>query len=289
MKSKIYHHKLMSKIFFISIFTLLSINSAFSMSVNISPTFQANCPWALVTSNIYITGATQKIYPTDLIRSNTNLLFIRNEESSVNIWQNTANTLTAWCLQPLNASNTWWGRMSNVVQPDNQWVWAFKIFWNICDVNKVIRTNNALPSVQFVYRVAYKSEISLGSWNSSYYYYPYIWWILSSVQTFIPNQTIRNWWAVTYHPDECHNFTFSYCWDWTLDAANWETCDNWNLNWTPWNSCSATCHTITGPTCWTAWGYHFSHSETTWPSNLTFCSNSWATVNPNPPVFPAQW
>ncbi len=45
--------------------------------------------------------------------------------------------------------------------------------------------------------------------------------------------------------------------------------------------------TISWPTCWTAWGYAFSYSETVWPATITFCSSG-ATVNPNPPTFPSQ-
>ncbi len=248
MKSLKFRLKLTSKIFFISIFTLLSFNGVFAISVNTSTTFQSNCPWALVNSNIYITWATQKIYPTDLMISVSKLLFVRNGESSVSIWQNTANTLSPWCSQPFNATDgTWWGRLSNVVPWTNQYVWIFSNFWNICDVNKVKRIDTLRPSVQFVYRVAYKEEVSRATWTNSYFYYPYISWALQQTQSLIPDQTTRNWWDIKYHSDECHNFTFSYCWDWLRDASHWETCDDWNN--IDWDGCSAVCNVETWPAC----------------------------------------
>lgn len=245
MKSKIFHHKLMSKIFFISIFALFSIDNAFWMTITNSSTFETNCPWAIVNESIYIASPTQKIYPTDLIRSSGKLLFIRTEETDVRIWQNTTWTLSAWCYKLLDWTWTWWGRLSNVVQWNSQYVWAFKIFWNICDALKVKRTNTSLPSVQFVYKVAVKEELSKSTGTSSYFYYPYTSWTLASTQSFIPDQTKRNWGNVIYHANECHNFIFNFCWDWILDSWNWETCDDWNnVNW---DSCSATCQTTVTP------------------------------------------
>ncbi len=247
MKSLKLRLKLMNKILFISIFALLSLNSAFAISVSTSTTFQPNCPWANVNETIYITGSTQKIYPTDLMRSNENLLFIRNEESNVSIWQNKVDTLTTGCFKELDSTNTWWGRLSNVVPWTNQYVWIFKDFWNICDANKVKRTNILRPSVQFVYKVAYKEELSKATWIKSYYYYPYTSWVLSPIQTFIPDQTTRNWGTIKYHPDECHNFTFAFCWDWIQDLSHSESCDDGNnINW---DGCSATCKKETVSTC----------------------------------------
>lgn len=283
MKTLKFRLKLTSKILFISIFLLLSVNSVFAISVNTATTFQSNCPWALVNDNIYITWATQKIYPMDLIRSSNKLLFISNEDSSVSIWQNTANTLTSWCSQPLSW-NTWWGRLSDVVQWNNQYVGAFKLFWDICEANKVKRIDLTRPSIQLVYRIAVKEEISLSTWISNYFYYPLVSWMVNPIPSYLPNQTRRNWWSIIIHQDECHNFTFAYCWDWTLDSTHWEACDDGNN--IDWDGCSATCQLST-ITCWTAGWYSFPYTTTTWPSNLTFCS-TWAVVNPNPPVFPAQ-
>jgi len=247
MISKIFHHKVMNRTLLVWLFTFLGVNNAFWISVIDSNSFQTSCPWAVVNENIYITWSTLKIYPTDLIRSASKLLFIRNEESTVSIWENANNTLSSWCYKELDSAWTWWWRLSNVVQWNNQYVWAFKNFWSICDVSTMKRTNTSLPSIQFVYNVAYKEELSLASWTSSYFYYPYISWVLSSTPSYLANQTKRNWWDVINHPLECHNFTFSFCWDWFLDSTHWETCDDWNK--VDWDWCSSTCQTQSTTTC----------------------------------------
>lgn len=246
MISKRYHHKVMNKILFLIIFLILSINSAFAININTSSSFQTNCPWANVNETIYITGSTVNIYPTDLMRSNSKLLYVRNEESTVYIWQNTINTLSSGCSQPL-IWNTWWARLSNVVPGTNQYVWIFKNFWNICSVNRVRRTDTSRPSVQFAYSVAYKEEISRDTGVSSYFYYPYVSWALQLTPSYISDQTKRVWWDVKYHAIECHNFTFAFCWDWTLDTWYWETCDDGNN--IDWDGCSSTCQLVNTPAC----------------------------------------
>lgn len=60
---------------------------------------------------------------------------------------------------------------------------------------------------------------------------------------------------------ECYVILPSWCWDWTVDSAYWETCDDWNN--ISWDWCSATCRLEWwggwwwGPICndilWTIW------------------------------------
>jgi hypothetical protein len=48
--------------------------------------------------------------------------------------------------------------LSNVVPADRNWVSVVSFVGNNCIANKVVRTDKNLPSVQFVYKVAYKEE-----------------------------------------------------------------------------------------------------------------------------------
>ncbi len=246
-------YKKMSRVLLFSIIPLLlfSYNNAFWINVINSNTYENDCTWADVFSDIYIAWSSTNIYPVDNMRSHV-LSFVRNTESEVHIWENSSWILSSWCYN----QNNWW-RLSNVVPSTYQWVWIIKNFWNDCTVSKVMKTNKSLPSVQFVYKVAYKEEIWFLAWTSSYFYYPSNYnsstntWGLSSTPSYLSNQTKRKWWPIKIHANECHKFNFRWCWDGVLDSSDWEMCDPNDPSKTWWGSwgCNPVCRPVEAPTC----------------------------------------
>lgn len=270
MRVNLFQIKQMNKLFIVLIWLVLSSKLAFWINVIPSSTYENNCEWANVYENIYITWSNIDIFPTDLMTSDK-LLFVRNGESSVTIWQNTNWILSNGCFQTLNGA-TWWWRLSNVVPWNSQPVWVFKNFWNICQWNRVLRSNTWLPSVQFVYRVAYREETWFSSWNDNYFYYPFVGNRLANTPTSLSNQTTRVWGDIKVHANECHNFTFSWCWDW---ERNWtEVCDP-NA---PWESnCTSTC---TRPTLWwSSWSSPACYlTPSYWSISPTINVSTWSTL-----------
>ncbi len=235
----------MSRLLFLLSFTyfmLLWTTHAIVITQSSNYLDAGSCQWANVSTNIYIAWNNVNLYPEDLMRS-SELLFVRAAETEVQIWQNTQWTLSEWCLDIKN-----WFRMSNVVPSDRNYVSVISFVWNNCIANKVARTNKTLPSVQFVYKVAYKEERWLSTGQSSYFYYPFSSGNTSLTPTYLANQTARVWWNdIKIHANECDNFTFSWCWDWVKDTQ--EQCDPNDPAKTGWWSwgCDNTCKPITPP------------------------------------------
>lgn len=263
----------MSRLLFLLSFTyfmLLWTTQAIVITPSSNYLGAGSCQWANVNTNIYIAWNNVNLYPEDLMRS-SELLFIRAAETEVQVWQNTQWTLSEWCLDTKN-----WFRMSNVVPWDRNYVSVISFVWNNCIANKVARTDKNLPSVQFVYKVAYKEEKWLSTGQSSYFYYPFSSGNTSLTPTYLTNQTARVWWSdIKVHANECDNFTFSWCWDWVKDTQ--EQCDPNDPAKTGWGSwgCDNTCKPITPPGGSTQCiNLTATPSSGTRPLNTTFTCNT---------------
>lgn len=270
------HKKIINITLFLFLFSFLYNSHA--INITNSPNYETNCPWAVSNNEIYIDSNQKTIYPEDLMKSNK-LLFVRAWETEVSIWQNWNWILSNECFTPWNWSY-WWARTSNVVPSFNNWVSVVAYFWNNCKVNKVPRSDWTKPSIQFVYKIAYKEEQWYWNWNSSYFYYPFENWWTSPNYSSLSDQTARVWWNINVHPNECDNFTFAWCWD-GVKQSN-ETCDPNDPNKVGWGSkiCTSQC---TLPTDWwwwqscISWWINWSQSSpiSAWTSWLC---RSWETL-----------
>ena len=203
-------------------------NVSFGISVQNLSSFETSCSQTKTVDYYIPNSQSQKvIYPYSSFKNGV-LSFVRNWESSVKIWSNSSNSISA-CSS--------WVRMSKVV-PGNWQYYIFTATTSGCWLNKVKRSNSSLPNWQLVFKVVYKEETWTKNWTSSYYHYkdllPWSW-----PKTYIDDQSKRNWSEMKYGDNNCLNIYTHWCGDATLDVSNWEQCDDWNN--TNWDGCSSLC------------------------------------------------
>ncbi len=232
----------MSKLYKLLLLTPFWISFTFAIQTTYTQNvwdFEQNCTEANVDAHYYIDSTTKTIYPIDLISNVSDTLFIRNQETSVTIWENGTDSIMG-C--------GYWYRVSNVV-PSKTEVGSINdvvVVWSEgCTLYKQKGVNASLPDAQIVYKIAYKREKGKQQWQTSNYYY-YRFQNGSYKEYQLEDQTKRIWGDIQYSQNECFNIYIHFCGDWNVDADNWEQCDDWNnVNW---DGCSSTCQLET-PTC----------------------------------------
>ncbi len=190
-------------------------------------------------------------------------------------WNHTNNTLEPWEYFEYTCSRanttTWYTNSATVT-----WIWVTSgTSVNATDTTVVITptvvttTCNNLTATPATWNAPLTSVFNCSATNASSYRIEIFSW--STIAT----------WAIAINTINTNtgSYTFTNTWSYVARCTV-----NGNIT-------SASCQTplsvtTAWPSCWTAWWYTFSHSDTDWVWR-TFCSVG--TPTPNPPAFPSQW
>lgn len=255
----------MKKLKFLLIILLLLtfnyVNANFwNATVNSISTAETNCS---VTWNArYYLGVT------------TYLLDILWQRWTPKNWFIWFSSTKVWVYNPNNniRINGWFQFTSRLLpENENEVVALFNLWWtNI--LNHPVNRNDLAAQVVYEVTTATTKNWS-NNWNFWYStYYNNIW---QNRSTNINNFAVDS--STINSEKECFNIYVSWCWDWTIDSGNWETCDNWALNWTTWNSCSATCTAVNTPATCQNWWVWWVLSNTITSATPNLCQN-WIAV-----------
>lgn len=229
-------------------------------------------------------------------------------------WNECYNLRIAWCWDWVLESSQW--------EQCDDWN---NNNWDGCNAVCQREVNPPVPGIDINKVDANPADLDWNVWNDTQTVNIWSWAIFRIRATNIFTESLRNIvFTDTNAPDCAWNVTlpstFPSTWSgvtvwWSWDHTNstleyWEyidyTCSRANtstwytnsatVTWiwvTSWQSVTDTDTTVVlipwwvWINCWTAWWQTYSSSQTDWPTWTTFCS-SWATPNPNPPIFPAQ-